>query len=321
MEAFPEFGIERQGDNNYNGKDVRIEKMRRFLQLLLLAATLLFTMGRIAHAQENLDVKCIPSVVPQGNLCLVTASGPESLESVHGEFNGQEFRMAPVRRNGRFQGLLGIDMKANPGIYELKVVAVDRDQSVFTEVSTLKVEKVRFGIQRLTLPPDKVDLDAKTLARVRKETARMRTVLESYRDERLWKGAFVRPVEGEITTPFGVRRILNGQERSPHTGVDLRAAEGTPVRVCNRGVVALVDEFFFSGKSVVLDHGWGMYSMYFHLSEVFARQGDILAKGDIFGLAGSTGRATGPHLHWGIRLNGAKVDPLSILEFSKQLEE
>ncbi len=319
--AFLDFCIEREGDNNYNGKDMGISKVKRILQLLPLAAMLLLPAGGISHAQEDLEVKCFPSVVRQGDACLVTASGLQSLESVHGEFKGRRFQMAPVRRNGSFQGLLGIDIHTNPGTYEIRVVAADKGRNVFTKVFALRVEKATFGIQRLTLPSAQVDLDPETLTRVKKETARMKTVLESYRDERLWDGAFIRPVEGEITTPFGVRRILNGQERSPHKGVDLRAPERTPVQVCNRSVVVLVDELFFSGKTVVLDHGWGIHSMYFHLSEVSVRQGDLLAKGDTLGLAGSTGRTTGPHLHWGIRLNGANVDPVSILRLTEHLEE
>jgi murein DD-endopeptidase MepM/ murein hydrolase activator NlpD len=185
----------------------------------------------------------------------------------------------------------------------------------------LKVEKVDFATQELTLPPSMVDLDAQTLERVNREAKRLKSLLKGYRDERLWSGSFVRPVQGAVTTGFGLRRIINGQPRSPHTGVDLRAQEGTPVRACNRGIVALVADQFFSGKSVVLDHGWGMYSMYFHLSAAVVKEGDYVARGALLGRAGSTGRATGPHLHWGIRLNGARIDPLSLIELAGYLEE
>jgi murein DD-endopeptidase MepM/ murein hydrolase activator NlpD len=229
--------------------------------------------------------------------------------------------MAAVPPKGTYRGLLGIDMRASPGTHELRVVATDANQKRFIQSITLTVKRVAFGIQRLTLPPSQVDLDRETLERVKKEARRMRAVLKEYRNERLWKGSFIRPLEADVSSAFGLRRILNGQERSPHTGVDLRAPEGTPVMACNRGTVVLVDNLFFSGKSVVLDHGWGMYSMYFHLSRVLVDPGDIVARGEILGLAGATGRATGPHLHWGIRLNGARVDPLSILRLGEHLEE
>lgn len=295
--------------------------MKRFLRLLPIAATLLLSVGRISYTQDTLSVKCFPSIVRQGNVCLVIASGPQSLESVYGEFHGGRFPMALVTGDGTFQGLLGIDMNTNPGTYKLRVIATDADQKLLTKVFTLRVEKVTFAVQRLTLPRSMVDLDPKTIDRVNKEARLMKAILKSYRDERFWNGAFIRPVEGEITSAFGLRRIINGQARSPHTGVDLQAPEGTPVRACNSGIVVLVDDLFFSGKSVVLDHGWGMYSMYFHFSKTLVHQGDTITTGDIIGLAGSTGRTTGPHLHWGIRLNGARVDPLSIIQLTEHLEE
>lgn len=296
-------------------------RVKRFLRLLSFLAIFLLSMARVSYTEDTLRVECLPSVARQGGVCLVRAWGPESLESVHAEFQGERFPMAPAIRTGCFQGLLGIDMRANPGFHQLRVIATEAKQNRFTKVSTLRVEKVSFGIQRLTLPPSKVDLDAETLQRVRREAKRVKTLLKSYRDERLWKGAFVRPVGGDVTSGFGLRRILNGQERSPHTGVDLRAPEGTPIRATNRGVVVLVDELFFSGIMVVLDHGWGMFSMYSHLSEALVHQGDRVSKGEILGLAGSTGRVTGPHLDWRIRLNGVRVDPLSLLKLGQYLEE
>ncbi len=295
--------------------------MVRLLWLLPLAAILLLPGGRVSSSEDTLQVTWFPRVAMQGDVCLVTVSGPQSWESVRGEFLGQEFPMASARGKGTFQGLLGIDMNASPGVHRLVVIARGTDQGIIEKVSQVRVEKANFGTQRLTLPRALVELDEKTLERVMKENIRMRALLKNYRGERLWNGAFIRPVAGEVTTAFGLRRILNDQPRSPHTGVDLRAPEGTPVRACNSGVAVLFDELFFSGKSVVLDHGWGVYSMYFHLSKALVQEGDSVTKGEIIGLAGSTGRATGPHLHWGIRLNGARVDPLSIIELTEHLEE
>jgi len=156
-------------------------------------------------------------------------------------------------------------------------------------------------------------LDAKTLKRVNRETRKLEALFQTSRNERLWKSVFIRPVEGEISTGFGLNRIINGQQRSQHTGVDLRAEAGTSVLASNDGVVVLVDELFFSGKSVILDHGWGLYSMYFHLSETLVKEGDLVRTGAMLGRVGSTGRSTGPHLHWGVIINGARVDPFSLL--------
>jgi murein DD-endopeptidase MepM/ murein hydrolase activator NlpD len=183
------------------------------------------------------------------------------------------------------------------------------------------VEKVDFGIQKLSLPSSMVDLDAKTLERVNKEARQLEALLQVFRDERLWRGAFIRPVEGELSGAFGLSRIINGQRKSPHTGIDLRAEEGAPVLACNSGVVALVDDLFFGGKSVILDHGGGLYSIYFHLSAAMVKEGDRVNTGTMLGRVGSTGRSTGSHLHWAIRMNGARVDPLSLIGLTEHFSE
>ncbi len=292
-----------------------------FLRIPLLLATILLLIRGIAHGQDILTVQVTPRVVGQGAVSLIVVSGPKHLESVRGKFEEREIPLTLRPGDDTFQGLLGIDMNMNPGDHTLKVIAETTGRKLLTNALTLTVEKVNFGTQRLTLPRSMVDLDPKTLERVNKESKRIKALFKDIRDERLWQDTFIRPVKGEVTTPFGVRRILNNQPRNPHSGVDLRAPEGAPVGACNDGFVVLVDEMFFTGKSVILDHGWGMYSMYFHLSEVRVREGDRVRGGDIVGLAGSTGRASGPHLHWGIRLNGARVDPLSLIGLNEYFEE
>jgi murein DD-endopeptidase MepM/ murein hydrolase activator NlpD len=300
---------------------MRMWTMRYFMRTLFLGVILWLSLGGMSSGDNMIVVTCVPRVVSQGGVSLVGLSGPPSLASAHGEFEGSKFPMGRGDRVGVFQGLLGIDLKTAPGNYVVRTVAENAQHESMEGMFQLEVGKGDFGVERLTLPPSKVDLDSKTLERVRKEAERVRAVLGAYRDKRLWNGPFMRPVQGAVTSPFGVRRILNGQERSPHTGVDLRAVEGTPIRACNSGVVVLADDLFFSGMMVVLDHGWGLYSMYSHLSKTIVCEGDSVAKGDVIGLAGSTGRVTGPHLDWRIRLNGARVDPLLVLDLTAHLGE
>ncbi|MBW1862211.1 MAG: M23 family metallopeptidase, partial [Deltaproteobacteria bacterium] len=125
----------------------------------------------------------------------------------------------------------------------------------------------------------------------------------------------------KLVGPFGRRSIINDQPRSPHSGVDLKGKRGTPIKAANNGKVALTGNHFFSGKSVVIDHGGGIQSMYFHLDKIMAKEGQTIIKGQVIGLVGSTGRSTGPHLHWGMRVNGARVDPLMLTGLSQQIEE
>jgi murein DD-endopeptidase MepM/ murein hydrolase activator NlpD len=286
--------------------------VRLFLQGLLILV-LLITMGAGAHGESELRVQSFPKVTKQGDVCFVRASGPVSLKSVHGEFKRERFPISFNNETGTYEGLIGIDMSTPPATYEIRVTATDGDNRVYSSTLSLRVEKVDFGTRALSLPRSMVDLDAKTLERVDREAKKLETLFQTSRSERLWKSVFVRPVDGEISTGFGLTRIINRQRRSQHTGVDLRAEEGTPVLASNDGVVVLVDELFFSGKSVILDHGWSLYSMYFHLSEALVKEGNLVRAGVMLGRVGSTGRSTGPHLHWGIRINGARVDPLSLL--------
>ena len=222
--------------------------------------------------------------------------------------------MAPGEQVLTYEGLIGIDMRTRPATYEIKVVAMDEGGRVHSKGLTLKVDKIDFGTEKLSLPSHMVDLDAKALERVNKEAKKLQGLFGTFRDERLWRGAFVRPVEGQLSGSFGLNRIINGKQRSPHTGVDLRAEEGTPVLACNNGIVVLAEDLFFAGKSVILDHGWGLYSMYCHLSEAPVKKGDGVNTGAMLGRVGSTGRSTRPHLHWAIRINGDRVDPLSLLK-------
>jgi murein DD-endopeptidase MepM/ murein hydrolase activator NlpD len=129
----------------------------------------------------------------------------------------------------------------------------------------------------------------------------------------LWTGPFQVPLDGGGPgRNFGHRRVFNGQPRAPHGGADLRASVGTPVRAANRGRVVLAEDLFFSGNAVFLDHGFGLYTVYLHLSEMRKKPGDVVEAGEVLGLAGATGRVTGPHLHWGARILDARVDPFTL---------
>jgi len=283
-------------------------------RFVFVAIVLLLAAGSAATTEEVFRLEILSNVVKQGEVCLIKASIPASLRSVYGEFRGERIPFAFNEKNRTYEGLIGIDMSTPPATYEIKVTATDEAGNLQSSALALRIEKVDFGVQRLSLPREMVELDAKTLERVDREARRLETLFQTFRDEKLWSGSFIRPVGGELSERFGVNRIINGQQRSPHVGIDLRSDEGVPVLACNSGMVVLVDDLFFSGKSILLDHGWGLYSMYFHLSETSVKEGDRVDKGATLGRVGSTGRSTGPHLHWGIRINGARVDPLSLLK-------
>ncbi len=278
-----------------------------------------FLLPAIAEASEGtFRTELLPTIVKQGDVCLIRAFRPT--DSVYATFRGKRLPMIQAK-NETFGILLGIDMETPPGDYEIKIEGTDKNGRTPATTLLLKVVDANFGKQELTLPREMVDLDAKTLDRVNREANRLDALFQKSRKESMWSGPFVAPVTGEIASPFGVRRFINGQPKSAHNGVDIDAPQGTPILASNRGVVVLRDELFFTGNTIILDHGAGIYSMYFHLSQAAVSEGEVVEKAAVIGNVGSTGRSTGPHLHWSVRMNDSRVDPFSLLKTSEYLRE
>jgi murein DD-endopeptidase MepM/ murein hydrolase activator NlpD len=246
-----------------------------------------------------------PKKVGPGDIMTVTvknASGP-----VEGSFNGKHLYFNPAK-NG-YKAVVGIDLKTDPGTYPLNLTMDGR-----TLARNVVIARKKYPVQKLTLPEDMVVLSPENEARADREQRKMAAIwpLDS---PRIWQGSFMDPLPGKTPgTPFGVRRIINNIPKNPHTGVDITAEEGEPVKAPNDGVAILVEEQFYSGNSVVLDHGQGIYTMFFHLSMVNVKYGQAVRKGDVIAFVGSTGRSTGAHLHWGVRVQEAKVDPLALIK-------
>jgi murein DD-endopeptidase MepM/ murein hydrolase activator NlpD len=228
------------------------------------------------------------------------ASGP-----VEGTFNDKKIYFNPSRES--VKAVVAIDYFTEPGKYEL---AISLNGSVLRQ--TVEVVKKEYEVQRLTLPKDMVELSPENEARVEREQKRLAAIWPR-EHERSWTGDFINPLEGEIITPFGVRRIINNVPKSPHTGIDVAGEKGDKIHAPNDGIVALVDREFFAGNALIVDHGQGIYTMFFHLSKVLVRKGQKVRKGDVIALVGATGRATGPHLHWGVRIQGSRVDPMELI--------
>lgn len=252
----------------------------------------------------------------QGQVLVVKVPIVEGVTEVRGTFLDRTIPFFREMRSGEpagYLGLVGIDLQDAPGTYELEV-AVKNGEAVKHLSFNVLVTKEQFAVEHLKLPKDKVDLDDKNLARWKMEQEQVRQALAENSALRLWRGNFVEPVNGRRTGVFGSVRIMNGQPRNPHNGEDIGAPLGTDVAVTNDGVVRLTVDHFFSGRGVIVDHGLGFYSMYFHLSEILVKDGDLVKTGQIIGKVGATGRATGPHLHWGVKLNGARVNPYALLD-------
>jgi len=210
--------------------------------------------------------------------------------------------------------LIGVDLEARPGRTAWRVGFVDGGGAPRKATGTFTVKARTFPVQHLTLPAPMVDLEPENERRAEAEAARLRRLFDTISAERLWRGGFTRPVASPARAEgFGSRRIINGKRRSPHSGVDFSAPAGTPVVASNAGRVALVVEFFFGGRLVALDHGAGLYTLYMHLERVDVVEGALVERGSTLGAVGSTGRATGPHLHWAAQLCRARIDPTALL--------
>lgn len=285
--------------------------------LLLIGSLQLFPKVCEVIALSQSDIFLSSRVIPQGGLGLIKIQvdngGPPQVTWMQ-----KEIYLVQNHLKTDWYGFLGVDLMAKPGTYKVAVKTVpSRDE----ERLGIKVTQKDYGVRRLTLPKDMVDLDAQTLKRVKKESRMMRKLWKAPPSTPHWSGTFLKPVPGDVRGPFGRKSIINEQPRSPHSGVDLKGEKGTPIKAINNGRVALTGNHFFTGLSVVIDHGGGIQSMYFHLDKITVKKEQMVSKGHIIGLVGSTGRSTGPHLHWGIRINGARVNPLRLTVLSRELEE
>jgi hypothetical protein len=296
---------------------VETRKMMKNTTFLVMIGSLILSGIPVTVALSPSDIYLSSRVIHQGGLSLIRIH-VESGESPQVTWMGKRVHLVSNPEKTDWVGFLGVDLTAGPGRND---VVVRMSDSGPEQRLDMEIQEKDFGVRNLTLPQNMVDLDAETLARVKKESAVTNALWEAEPSSPLWDGPFIRPIPGEVIGPFGRRSVINGQPRSPHTGVDLRGKKGTPIKAINDGRVVLTADHFFSGLSVVIDHGGGIQSMYFHMDKIRVQQGEMVEKGTIIGSVGSTGRATGPHLHWGVRVNGARIDPSQLVDKSGQLGE
>jgi len=281
---------------------------RRQLVTILFFVVITLCLPFIAFAAEPAvhpqpEIVLSPSSPGPGDIMIVTVRGMNG--PVEGTFNGRKIYFNPSQSS--FRAVIGVDLFTEPGSYPLDISATGS-----TEHRTVVVQKKEYPAQHLTLPKGMVELSPENEARVERELKLTNSIWPN-ETGRVWDGGFMNPREGKIVTLFGVRRFMNKIPKNPHTGVDVEAEEGDPVHAPNNGVVTLVDDLYYSGNSVVLDHGQGIFTMFFHLSKVLVTPGQQVKKGDVIALVGSTGRSTGAHLHWGVRMQGARVDPQELV--------
>ena len=218
-------------------------------------------------------------------------------------FNGKPV-LTLQTENKEWIALIGLPLNLEPGHYKAEL-ATSADKTTLD----FDVEAKAYQEQHITLTNDRqVNPYQQDLERIARESKEMNQAFNHWSTE-LPSLNLDMPVEGPLSSPFGLKRFFNEQPRNPHSGLDIAVAEGTPIKAPAAGTVIATGNYFFNGNTIILDHGHGLMSMFCHLSEIQARIGDVIERGQTIGLVGQTGRVTGPHLHWSVSLNDARVDP------------
>jgi len=255
-------------------------------------------------------------VTGQGSLLLTKVLGPATLPAFSSDWDGRAIPLwSEDEKSATLHGLIGVDLEKPPGRYEWKVSWPGPDGDALTCSVFVTVRAGKFPTERLKVEKQFVQPDPEQQKRAEEDQKKMSAIYDTVTPERLWDGKFRLPLKGVTTGGnFGRRRILNGEARSPHAGVDFPAAAGTPVFTSQTGKVVLAEELFYSGNTVVVDHGYGIYTLYAHLSEIGVHPGEMVKAGAEIGKVGATGRVTGPHLHWGLTIDHARVNAMEIAQ-------
>lgn len=262
---------------------------------LLLAAALQVTAA--ARAQQP------------GELVVLTIRTTEAVQTIR--VHAFDRSVVPFMVDAHtWRALIGIDLDTVPRTYR---VSIDANPGAHHATYDLVVAARRFRTRTLTVDPAFVTPPASAQERIDREARLLDAAFRHSAAERLWTGAFVRPVPQPANSAFGTRSIFNGTPRNAHSGADFMSPAGTPIHAPNAGRVVVARSLYFSGNTVIIDHGLGLFSLLAHLSAFDVHEGDLVTARQVVGRVGATGRVTGPHLHWAVRAEGARVDPLSVL--------
>ena len=290
----------------------------RLFRLLLILISLGLTQALFSQTPSKPAVparlslqrlKAFPGDVLRADLTVA-----KTVENLNVSFASQKIGFQPRAGLDQWSGLVGIDLETKPGRYSLKGTVTFADGQTVEVEQVFQVLPKAFPVQRIQVEEKYVTLDPKAEKRAEEESKKLQAIWKLSTPQKLWQGRFLPPVASQLTSGFGRRRIVNNQPRSPHSGVDLKAATGTPIKAANAGKVVLAEDLYFSGNTVVLDHGFGLYTYYAHCSTIAVKPGDIVTRGLVIGEVGATGRVTGPHLHWACRLSEARVNPLELTQ-------
>jgi len=299
-------------------------RLSRFVTVLTVAVSLAagVSVWATGRSQEPVTLSVgTPAPLKPGGVGLIAVSSTQDLTALSGEIAGRPVRFWPGATARAWNGLAGINLDAAPGSATLTIQGTTASGAHATARVPLVVERYRYETRRLTVDPKMVNPPESEAARIKEDTRLMAEAFATLTPERLWRGPFDAPVPGEANSAFGRLTITNGKPAGRHQGADFRAATGTPVHAPNAGRVVLARNLYFAGNTVIIDHGLGVFSLLAHLSRIDVESGAVVARSEVVGQSGATGRVTGPHLHWAVRFGEMTVDPLALVSAVANLRD
>ena len=269
----------------------------------MLRLIILFNLALCTTTSHALTLDSTP--VP-GGIAVITL--PADADPVTARYRDR--KVLVTQNDGHDIAVIGLPLATKPGRHYLQV----NNQQGQSQNIGFQVEDKAYEEQHITIKDKrKVDPEKRDMERITRESKQIKSALRHWSAQDDVVVAFQKPVEGPTSSPFGLRRFFNEQARNPHSGLDIAAPEGAPIHAPAPGTVLDTGDFFFNGNTVLLDHGQGLVTMYCHMSKIDVEPGQTVDSGEVLGEVGMTGRVTGPHLHWGVSLNDARVDPLLFL--------
>ena len=304
---------------------MHVPSVGRSLLILPLAVLLAASTSALAQTRGQqpltLTLVNVPGPLKPGGVALVTVQATQDLSELTGEVVGRRVHFWSGASAREWYGFAGISVESAPGPLALAIQAKAVDgQTAATRVSLL-VERHRFETRRLRVDPKLANPPQDEVERIKQEAKAMAEAFAIVSNERFWHGKFDAPVPGVATSSFGRLTVTNGKPAGRHQGADFRAATGTTVRAPNAGRVVMAQSLYFAGNTVIIDHGLGVFSLLAHLSRIDVKPGVAVARGEVLGESGATGRVTGPHLHWAVRFSDMSVDPLALISASTKLPD
>jgi hypothetical protein len=280
--------------------------MRITVSVLLCSILVLFICFFHGSA-EGIEAEVFPPAINQGDAFTVKVSGANPSRLPAAELSGKELSFSSCGEDC-FLALGSVSIDTKPGDHMIRLNIGGHEIQL-----PLAVKEATFPERHLTLPDEKVFLNPEDLKRAQAEAAKLKSLWPVITDK-AWEGNFILPLENSVSTAFGTKRIINQKKNSIHRGIDIRGKKGEKVKATNSARVILAEELFFGGNTIILDHGQGIYSIYMHLSAFNVKVDDIVTKGSVIGFVGSTGRSTGPHLHFGVKMLNVNTNPISLTD-------